>query len=75
MDHGNPTMVDGAAVWFCSDEHITFAKPDGSPGSIVGERVKLIPAHIDPTVAYHETMHVVDGDDVLESWPIDLRGW
>ena len=24
MDHGNPTMEDGD-VWFCSDEHITFA--------------------------------------------------
>ena len=26
MDHGNPT-IDGADVWFCSDEHVTFA-PD-----------------------------------------------
>ncbi len=24
MDHGNPA-IDGATVWFCSDEHITFA--------------------------------------------------
>ena len=23
MDHGNPS-IDGATVWFCSDEHITF---------------------------------------------------
>ena len=29
MDHGNPT-VEGGEVWFCSDEHVTFA-PDGSP--------------------------------------------
>ena len=27
MDHGNPS-VDGATVWFCSDEHLTYA-PDG----------------------------------------------
>jgi len=26
-------------------------------------------------VAYHEHLHVIDGDDVLESWPVDLRGW
>jgi D-serine deaminase-like pyridoxal phosphate-dependent protein len=26
-------------------------------------------------VAYHEHMHVVDGEDVLERWPVDLRGW
>ena len=24
MDHGNPT-VEGGEVWFCSDEHVTFA--------------------------------------------------
>ena len=24
MDHGDPT-IEGAEVWFCSDEHVTFA--------------------------------------------------
>ena len=24
MDHGNPSVIDGS-VWFCSDEHLTFA--------------------------------------------------
>jgi D-threonine aldolase len=75
MDHGNPRMADGAAVWFCSDEHITFAPPEGAPGYHVGDRVAVIPAHIDPTIAYHEAMHLVEGDAVLESWPVDLRGW
>jgi D-threonine aldolase len=71
MDHGDPT-IEGAAVWFCSDEHVTFA-----PTEVVrvGDRIRVIPAHVDPTVAYHERMHLVDGDDVLESWPVDLRGW
>jgi D-serine deaminase-like pyridoxal phosphate-dependent protein len=75
MDHGNPSLTDGGVVWFCSDEHVTFSARDGSPGYRVGQRVRLLPAHIDPTVAYHETMHLVDGDEVLESWPVDLRGW
>jgi D-serine deaminase-like pyridoxal phosphate-dependent protein len=73
MDHGNPT-VPGATVWFCSDEHTTFA-PD-EPGSVrVGDRVRVHPAHVDPTVALHEHLHLVDGDELLESWPVDLRGW
>lgn len=71
MDHGNPT-VDGGTVWFCSDEHLTFA-PD-TPLR-VGDRVRVTPAHVDPTVAYHERMHVVRGDEVVETWPVDLRGW
>jgi len=73
MDHGNPTVPD-ATVWFCSDEHITFA-PD-TPGSVrVGDRVRVLPAHVDPTVAMHEAMYLVDGLKVLERWAVDLRGW
>lgn len=71
MDHGDPT-IDGSEVWFCSDEHVTF-KP-GRP-VVVGDRVRVTPAHVDPTVAKHERLHVIDGDDVLEIWPVDLRGW
>ena len=29
MDHGNPS-IDGATVWFCSDEHVTFADASGT---------------------------------------------
>jgi D-serine deaminase-like pyridoxal phosphate-dependent protein len=71
MDHGNPTIED-ASVLFCSDEHVTFVP--GSPRR-PGERIRVWPAHVDPTVAYHERLHVVDGERVLESWPVDLRGW
>ncbi len=75
MDHGNPS-VDGAAVWFCSDEHLTFAPDDGTATLRLGERVRVWPAHIDPTMAQHEQVHVVDGDgEVVDVWPIDLRGW
>ena len=71
MDHGNPT-IDEAQVWFCSDEHTTF----GSTRPLrVGDRVRVWPAHIDPTAAYHERMHIVRGEDVLDTWPVDLRGW
>ena len=70
MDHGNP-KIDGARVWFCSDEHVTFSERQVS----IGERIRVWPAHIDPTVAYHERAHLVSGDEVVESWPIDLRGW
>ena len=71
MDHGNPTL-DGAKVWFCSDEHTTFA-PERALA--VGDRVRVTPAHVDPTIAYHERIHLVSGDEVLETWPVDLRGW
>jgi D-serine deaminase-like pyridoxal phosphate-dependent protein len=73
MDHGNPT-VPGGTVWFCSDEHTTW-QPDEFGDVSIGDRVRVLPAHIDPTVALHERMYVVDGDEVVDEWAVDLRGW
>ena len=69
MDHGNPS-IEGATVRFCSDEHTTFAPPRR-----VGDKVRLIPAHVDPTMAYHERAYVCSGEDIVDVWPIDLRWW
>jgi D-serine deaminase-like pyridoxal phosphate-dependent protein len=81
-DHGDPTMVDGTC-WFLSDEHVTFAPAPGcSPA--VGTGTTLVPAHVDPTVSMHERLWVVDAvtegrlepdADVVDEWPVDLRGW
>jgi D-threonine aldolase len=75
MDHGNPSLADGSPVWYCSDEHIVFAPRDGGALPRVGDRVRVLPAHIDPTMACHEVAWVVVGDEVIDRWPIDLRGW
>ncbi len=88
MDHGNPA-IDGAKVWFCSDEHVTFSsasEPEASAQRGVAERshqdafriggkVRVWPAHIDPTLAYHDRLHLADGESIVDVWPIDLRGW
>jgi D-serine deaminase-like pyridoxal phosphate-dependent protein len=75
MDHGNPMIAD-ARVLFCSDEHVTFAP---SVPARVGDRVLVWPAHVDPTVAYHHVLHLADGPgtdaNVIDQWPVDLRGW
>jgi len=71
MDHGNPSVQD-ATVWFCSDEHLTFAPRTPMR---VGEQVKVTPAHIDPTLALHERAWICRGDQVIDCWEIDLRGW
>ncbi len=73
MDHGNP-HIPGASVWFCSDEHTTFSADEGHAFA-VGELVRAHPAHVDPTVALHEWIHIVEGDEVVDSYEVDLRGW
>lgn len=85
MDHGDPTVVGGRCR-FVSDEHVTFA-PDADRAVAIGEGVTLLPAHVDPTVAMHERLWVVDAPDgvpttgldgdlpIVDEWPVDLRGW
>lgn len=78
MDHGNPSVFVDAApahVMFCSDEHVTFGTTDGGQLPRVGDRVRVAPAHIDPTIAYHDAINLIDDEEVLERWPVDLRGW
>ncbi len=74
MDHGDPKVLDVGSCWFVSDEHITFGVAEGAPVA-VGDRARVLPAHVDPTVSQHERLHVVDGERVVEIWDVDLRGW
>jgi len=72
MDHGKPDIDGGGDVMIVSDEHITFIPQ--TPVEI-GDRIRILPAHVDPTVAYHERIHLVRDGEVLETWEVDLRGW
>ena len=71
MDHGKP-HIDGAEVMIVSDEHVSFFPSDAVK---VGDRIRVWPAHVDPTVAYHERMHLVSDGRVIETWAVDMRGW
>lgn len=73
MDHGNPSWDEGD-VLFCSDEHSTLAPRDLTAWK-VGDRVTLLTAHIDPTIARHEYLWVADGDRIEDRWDVDLRHW
>jgi D-serine deaminase-like pyridoxal phosphate-dependent protein len=64
--------VIGGDCRFVADEHITYTT-DGAPS--VGDQVRVIPAHVDPTVAMHERIYVVNGEDVVDVWDVDLRNW
>ncbi len=75
-DHGNPSVdgVQGASVLSLNDEHATIALPPGATIAI-GDRVRLRPSHIDPTMNLHDVVYALDGDRVLDTWPIAARGY
>jgi 3-hydroxy-D-aspartate aldolase len=75
VDSGMPLVhgVPGARHTRASDEHGVI-ELDG-PGTLsVGEKVRLVPGHCDPTVNMHDWLVCFRGDRVEEIWPVTARG-
>ena len=66
--------VPGATVTFLADEHAMIAVP---PDSTLkpGDRIQLVPSHIDPTINLHDVFYALEGDTVAGVWPIEARGY
>ena len=76
MDHGNPSVkdVEGASALFLSDEHVTISLPADAQIE-PGGRIQLWPSHIDPTINLHDVLYAVDGETVIDLWPVSARGY
>jgi D-serine deaminase-like pyridoxal phosphate-dependent protein len=64
----------GGSVSGQSDEHMVVAVADGAAGFSIGDRVRLIPGHVDPTFNLHDWVVCFSGDIVADIWPISARG-
>jgi D-serine deaminase-like pyridoxal phosphate-dependent protein len=75
-DHSLPVVrgIEGARVTSLNDEHATIALPPESTIAI-GDRVELLPSHIDPTINLHDVFYVIAGETVVDVWPIAARGY
>ncbi|HEY5624895.1 MAG TPA: DSD1 family PLP-dependent enzyme [Dehalococcoidia bacterium] len=75
-DHGNPDVegVEGASVLFLSDEHASITLPPESKIA-VGDQIRLAPSHTDPTINLHDVIYVLEGEQVVDVWPITARGY
>jgi D-serine deaminase-like pyridoxal phosphate-dependent protein len=75
-DHGYPAVrgVEGARVTGLNDEHAVIAIPPQTRLEI-GDRIHLLPSHTDPTVNLHDVFYVVEGEEVVDVWPIGARGY
>lgn len=67
-------QAPAARVVSLSEEHAVVELPVGTEFPDVGGVVEIIPNHVCPAVNLHEELHIVDGDDLLEVWPIAARG-
>ncbi len=74
LDSGLPVIFgrDDVAYVKCSDEHGVIADPDGVLK--VGEKLKLVPGHCDPTANVHDWYVGVRNGKVEVVWPVSARG-
>lgn len=64
----------GAVYTPDSDEHGVVTLPDGAEQPKLGAAFELVVPHCDPTVNLYDHYHVVDGDTLVDIWPIEGRG-
>jgi D-serine deaminase-like pyridoxal phosphate-dependent protein len=64
----------GATYEFFGDEFGLIALAEGITRPTVGDLVDIEVSHCDPTINLHDYFHVLDGDTVVDIWPVDARG-
>lgn len=76
MDSGPPTVWDEPAARYdrASDEHGRLAISGATNRLRLGDKVKLVPGHCDPTVNLYDWYIGVRGERVEAIWPIVARG-
>jgi D-serine deaminase-like pyridoxal phosphate-dependent protein len=78
-DDSGPARLVDAPGWIYrhgGDEHGVLT-PTGEPVRrelLVGERVALIPSHIDPTINLHDVLYAHRGGTVEATWAVAARG-
>jgi 3-hydroxy-D-aspartate aldolase len=75
VDSGMPRVADveGAEYLKASDEHGVLRLAPGARVAL-GDKLKLIPGHCDPTVNLYDDLVCVRGGRVEAIWPISARG-
>lgn len=75
-EQGKPGLdgIKGAEVVGISDEHSLIRLGAGAPDLKLGETVRLVPSHCDPTVNLHDWIVAVRRGSVEDVWPVTARG-
>jgi D-serine deaminase-like pyridoxal phosphate-dependent protein len=76
VDSGMPTVFDRLGVTYlkASDEHGVLAIDANAKPVTLGEKIKLVPGHCDPTVNLYDELILVRRGNVEAIWPIAARG-
>lgn len=80
-EHGMPRVAappgsgwEGLTVRGASDEHAAVDTAGAERSPRIGDKLRLIPPHCDPTVNLHDWLTCIRGEQVVDLWPISARG-
>ena len=66
--------VQGSSTYdFFGDEHGKLIV-DAAQRPALGAHIEFVTPHCDPTVNLYDRYHVVEGDTLVDIWPVDARG-
>lgn len=84
IDSGLKTLTTDSGLAECKDprythvnlgdEHGSLRWEEGTPVLQIGDKVEMIPSHIDPTINLHNYYYAYRNGVVEEIWPVDSRG-
>lgn len=74
MDSGPAKPFNNAWAYQAAGDEHGYLTGDGVENLQIGERVLVVPSHIDTTVALHEVYYVMQTGKLVDIWPIEARG-
>lgn len=84
MDAGLKSLTTDSGLAECKDsrythenlgdEHGALKWEEGTPDLAVGDRIEMIPSHIDPTINLHDQYVAYRNGIIEEIWTVDTRG-
>jgi D-serine deaminase-like pyridoxal phosphate-dependent protein len=76
VDSGNPLVAGRPGIEYvrASDEHGVLKVSGGAHAPALGEKLRLVPGHCDPTVNLYDWLVCCRGERVEALWPIAGRG-
>ncbi len=84
IDAGLKSLTTDSGMAECSDPRYRYNEFGDEQGSLVweeetpelavGDRVEIVPSHIDPTINLHDVYYAHRGGVIEGIWPVDSRG-
>lgn len=77
-DAGPPVLAKGAgptaSYFFFGDEQGGVLCGEAKDRPALGDVLSCVVPHCDPTVNLYDAIHVVEGDTLVDIWPVEARG-